>query len=410
MKGSSHFHPSDLRGLGRLAIDATLGVTDLVEALHHNIASVSPPLGKPPPGRTKGITGFVYGAVRGVTGLVGSGIDAVLARLAPALAEKRPSAERDAVLAALNGVLGDYLADTGNPLAIPMRFRRGAVPVELERAALAVAIPDATSRIAVLLHGLCMNDRQWKRQGHDHGAVLAREAGFTPMYLHYNSGLHISSNGRKFAEILERLVREWPVPVKELVIVGHSMGGLVARSACHYATKAGLAWPSRLAAIFFLGTPHHGAPLERGGNWVDLLLDASPYTAPFARLGRIRSAGITDLRHGAILDEDWGGHDRFAQRPAPKHGLPLPRDVRCYTLAATRSTRAGSIGDRLVSDGLVPVASALGCHEEKGRDLGIPESRQWVGVRMNHLDLLSSAAAGEQIRRWLDECRGDRTP
>jgi len=181
------------------------------------------------------------------------------------------------------------------------------------------------------------------------------------------------------------------------------MGGLVARSAFHYGAKAGHAWIPRLGAIFFLGTPHHGAPLERGGNWVDLLLDASPYTAPFARLGRIRSAGITDLRHGALLDEDWRGKDRFAHRPAPKHGLPLPQGVRCYALAATRGNRTGSIGDRVVSDGLVPVASALGRHKEKVRDLGIPESRQWLGVRMNHLDLLSSAAAGEQIRRWIDE-------
>jgi hypothetical protein len=183
------------------------------------------------------------------------------------------------------------------------------------------------------------------------------------------------------------------------------MGGLVTRSACHHATAAAHAWPAKLGAIFFLGTPHFGAPLERGGHWVNLLLDASPYTSPFARLGRIRSAGITDLRHGALRDEDGAGHDRFARRPAPKQGVPLPAGVRCHALAATTGKRAGSMGDRVVGDGLVPLASALGRHRDKSRDLGIPLSRQWIGVRMNHLDLLSSAAAGERIRRWLEEGR-----
>jgi len=402
LKDPAHFHPSDLRGVGRLAIDATLGITDLVEALHHSIASVSPPLGKAPAGRTKGITGLVYGAVRGVTGLVGSGIDAVLARLVPALAARPSSAERDVVIAALNGVLGDHLAATGNPLAVTMAMRRDATPLDLERAALAAAIPAATGRIAVLVHGLCMCDRQWTRRGHDHGTFLAGAAGYTPVYLNYNSGLHISANGRTFADRLEALLREWPVPVEELAIIGHSMGGLVTRSACHYAAAAGHDWPAKLAAVFFLGSPHCGAPLERGGNWVDLLLDASPYTAPFARLGRIRSAGITDLRHGALRDEDWAGHDRFARRSAPLSALPLPAGVRCYALAATTGRHAGR---RATGDGLVPLASALGRHRERSRDLGIPLARQWVGTGMNHLDLLASRAAAEQMRRWLDADR-----
>ena len=410
MSGSSHVQPSDLRGLGRIATDAVIGVTDLVEALHHSIARVSPPLGKSPSGRTGGITGFVYGTVRSVTGLVGNALDAALARLAPLLPGKRSSREREAVLSALNGVLGDRLARTESPLAIPMRIRHAGRPLSVERAALRAAFPAAGRRIVVFVHGLCMNDLQCNWQGHDHGAMLAREPGVTPIYLHYNSGRHISVNGREFAAMLEALVREWPAPVEALAIVGHSMGGLVARSACHYGAAAGQQWLAKLDALFFLGTPHHGAPLERAGNLVDLVLSASPYAAPFARLGRIRSAGITDLRHGALLDEDWAGRDRYARRPAPAHGLPLPQGIRCYALAATRGKRAGSPGDRLAGDGLVPLASALGHHRSRSRDLGIPESRQWVGTGMNHLELLSSPKAGEQIRRWLDEGQPGRVP
>jgi pimeloyl-ACP methyl ester carboxylesterase len=244
-----------------------------------------------------------------------------------------------------------------------------------------------------------MNDRQWNRDGHDHGALLAREAGCTPVYLHYNSGLHVSTNGRAFARMLESLVGEWPVPPRSLVLVGHSMGGLVARSALHYAGVEGHRWPAKLEAMFFLGTPHLGAPLERGGNWVNLLLGASPYTAPFARLARIRSAGITDLRHGALLDEDWNGQDRFAHRPEPGDGLALPEGVRAYALAATIAASAD--GARVPGDGLVPLASALGRDRKKARHLGIPKSRQWIGTRTGHLDLLSSREAGDRMVRWL---------
>jgi len=387
--------------LSRLALDATLGVTNLVEALHHNIVRIAPPLGKPGTGKTRGLTGFVYSTVRGITGFVGQGIDAGLARLVPTLGAKASTAERDAMVSALNGVLGDHLAATGNPLAIPMSLRQGGEPLVLERAALAAALPGATPRIAVLVHGLCMNDRQWNRDGHDHGALLAREAGCTPVYLHYNSGLHVSTNGRALAAMLESLVEAWPVPARSIVLVGHSMGGLVSRSALHYAGEAGLGWPAKLEAMFFLGTPHLGAPLERGGNWVNVLLGASPYTAPFARLARIRSAGITDLRHGALLDEEWSGRDRFAHGPAPKHGLPLPDGVRAYVLAATTAGSVDSALRRGTGDRLVPLASALGRHRLKSRHLRIPADRQWIGTNLNHLDLLSSREAGERMARWL---------
>ena len=78
------------------------------------------------------------------------------------------------------------------------------------------------------------------------------------------------------------------------------MGGLVARSASHQAA-AGAAWPRQLRDLVFLGTPHLGAPLERRGRGVDLL-SAPPHARALALLGRTRSAGITDLRHGALLD------------------------------------------------------------------------------------------------------------
>jgi len=403
MTRKSHLHPSDLRGFSRLTIDAVGGLTDLVEAMHHNIASTPAILGKPKSGRTTGITGLVYRSVRGMTRLVGGGLDAVLGRLVPLFGEKQSSPEREAILAVLNGVLGDYLEASGNPLAIHMRLRRDGRPLQLDKAALSSAIPNAGGKLLVLAHGLCMNDLQWKRQGHDHGAALARDLGCTSVYLHYNSGRHISVNGREFADLLEALLVNWPIPVEELTILGHSMGGLLARSAWHYGTAAGHAWPQRLKKLVFLGTPHHGAPMERGGNWIDITLGASPYTAPLSRLGKIRSAGITDLRHTYLLDEDWHGRDRFARSAGHHAAVPLPEDVLCYAIAGTTGKQAGDLKDRLIGDGLVPLASALGCHAEDDRNLMFPPDRQWIAHATGHLDLLCRTQVYERIRDWLAE-------
>jgi pimeloyl-ACP methyl ester carboxylesterase len=392
---------SDLRGVNQLTIAAFAGVVDLVEAMHHQIASVPRTIAKPKRDRTTGITRLVYRSIHGVIGLAGHGLDRLLARLTPVLGERSTWPGGEALLAALNGVLGDYLAASDNALAITMRMRCRGIALPLEREPLAAAIPQAGGKLLVLVHGLCMNDLQWTRNGHDHGAALARDLAYTTVYLHYNSGLHISTNGRAFAEQLEGLVRVWPVPLTEIVLVGHSIGGLVARSACHYGALMRHEWMRRLDKVVFLGTPHHGAPLERGGNWVDHLLGLSPYSAPLARLGKIRSAGITDLRFGNVVDEDWNKHDRFARSGDRRVAVPLPEGVSCFAIAATTAKPASDYSDRLLGDGIVPVASALGRHAKPRLALVFDESRRRVVYGINHFDLLSHSEVYGQIKRWL---------
>ena len=392
---------ADLRGAARLATDATAGLTDLVEAMHERIARV-PGFGKPSAdGRTGGITGLVYKTVRGVTRLVGGSIDALLGLLAPALGPGSAGAERDAIVAALNGVLGDHLVASGNPLATAMTLRSEGRPLRLEAGALSAQFPQAGGRLLVLVHGLCMNDMHWQREGHDHGAALAREHGYTPVYLRYNSGQHVSINGAALASLLEQLTAVWPQPLERLVLLGHSMGGLLLRSALHHGALAGQAWPARVGDLVCLGTPHHGAPLERAGNWVDLVLGATPYAAPFARLGKVRSAGITDLRHGNLVTEDWFGRDRFTRSADRRQPVPLPDGIRCHAVASSIGAQSGDIKDRLLGDGLVPLDSALGRHADPRRRLAFAEAQQWVGYRINHLELLNHPEVYAQLKRWL---------
>ena len=200
--------------------------------------------------------------------------------------------------------------------------------------------------------------------------------------------------------------------VDDLTILGHSMGGLVIRSACHVAdTSEGpaLLWRDRLRKIIFLATPHLGAPLERGGNWVTLALDKSSYTAAFARLGRIRSAGITDLRHGQVLPLP--ERDRFARASGHTHSPPLPVGVACYAAAATLApgpdpgarSRVSTAARIVLGDGLVPLASGLGDDPDPAKALTIPTTRRFIGYGMNHLDLLDRREVYERIRKWLAE-------
>ncbi len=379
---------SDLHGVARLGVDATTGVTDVVEAMHAAIARPHLGVRHAAPQRTSGIAGLVYRSIRGVTGLTGAGLDAVLGR--PDTAYQRSSTQREAIVAALNGVLGDHLAVTANPLAIPMRLHHTGQPLTLRTDLLSEAIPDAGSKLLVLAHGLCMNDLQWTRNGHDHGAMLAEALGYTPLYLHYNTGRSIARNGDAFAELLETLHAQWPTPVDEITIIGHSMGGLLARSACHHAAAHDHAWLGSLRNLVCMGSPHQGAPLERGGRWIDLVLGATPFAAPLARVGKLRSAGITDLRHGNALSM----HGRH-------RAVSLPKGVRCYAMAATTGSRRGDLKDRWIGDGLVPVASALGHHPDPDRGIGFAKNRQWIGYGMHHLDLLDHPDVADRLLRWL---------
>lgn len=394
----SFINLSDVQGFIRLIISNAELITNGVEEIHSNLVK---PLGlvwKPPLDHTHNIIRLMYQSIRGYYHLVGSGVDAILGTVIPMFDSPPSTSNREALLAILNGIWGDYLVDTNNPLAITMSLRYRGLPLTLEKSSLREAIPQASRKLLVLVHGLCMNDLQWSRNDHNHGEALSRDLGFTAVYLHYNSGLHISANGRQFANLLEALINEWPQPVEEVAIIGHSMGGLVARSAYHYATLTGQTWQHRLRKLVFLGTPHHGSPLERIGNWADENLKAIPYSAPIRYLSMRRSVGITDLRYGSLVDEDWEDIAQFTPGPDNRRTVPLPVDVQCYAIGATLGATGGDLADQLFGDGLVPLDSALGLHHDPARALSFPEFHQWISYNTGHLDLLDRPEVYQKLK------------
>ena len=299
-------------------------------------------------------------------------------------------------VSAINGVRGDHLEASGNPLAIDMCFATPEGELELTAKALAQACPRASPHLVVFVHGLCLSDQSWTQDQPGIGDRLLDELGYTPLYLRYNTGRHISTNGRELAALLEKLAEAWPVTPKSISLIGHSMGGLVIRSACWYANLSAMEWPEQLNRIVCLGTPHHGAPLEKFGHWLDSTLENSPYIEPLL-FTRSRSAGIKDLRHGNLLDEDWQDAEPFSSSSDSRQLVPMLEEVDYYFVAATVSRHEHHPTGHLLGDLLVRMGSATGTHREQPRCIPIRPENCRIFTGVNHFRLLDDPRVQQQI-------------
>ncbi|MFT3764923.1 MAG: alpha/beta hydrolase [Minicystis sp.] len=307
-------------------------------------------------------------------------------------------------IGALNGLVGDYLKRTDNGLATAMDLVHGERVLPATREAIAAAHPAASPRAVVLVHGLMSTEHVFHLEsGETYATLLARDLGYTPFAVRYNSGLHISENGELLDALLERLAAAYPVPLAEIALVGHSMGGLVIRSAAHAASERDRRWLPLARRAFYLGSPHLGAPLERFGNVLTWALSrvGNVYTDLVADIINLRSSGVKDLRYGNLRHEDWQGEDADALLQNRRHPVPLLPHVRHHLIAGTL------VDDPFVSmlfgDALVTIPSATGRARPEHRSPLFPREHVRILPAFDHLRLAHDPTVYEQIRAWCAE-------
>lgn len=284
-------------------------------------------------------------------------------------------------IAILNGTVGDFLVRSGNGLATQMSFARQGSPISVEDAA-----PNSASRIVVFVHGLMNEESEWSFADHsgDYGTRLERDLGFSPVYLRYNTGLPISVNGASLSTLLSSLVKAHGPHLEELLLIGHSMGGLVIRSACHVATVQHHPWLPLVRKVIYVGTPHRGAPMERAGKLLASLLQQfdDPYVQLVAQVGELRSQGIKDLGD-------------------PQHPVPLLPSIQHYLIAGCLSPEPWLA--LLFGDGVVPLSSATDGLCVRPGSSSLPPSHVRIFDRLGHMELSHHPQVYEAIRQFCGE-------
>ncbi len=411
-------HNEDIEAIGELTGTALAATGGLVGELHEAIASrafeVLGSAAAPVRILHDGIARAVYKSVETSAHAVArTGSAALSLRSADSSTRVADTRSGARALAVINGLYGDHLHEHGSSLSFEMQVRRDGRAVPVTREDLAAAFPDATARIAVFIHGLFESDESWscpesesesgdRELGVSFGECLQRDAGLTPIYVRHNTGRRVSHSGRELAGLLDDLCEAWPTEVKDVVLVGHSMGGLVVRSACHYAELEQRRWAALVRHVFCLGTPHLGADIEKGVNALGWAFGHLPETRPLRTILNARSVGIKDLRFGAVVDEDWHGHDPDEFLLDRCQEVPFLPSANYYFVSATLSD--GPLGT-LVGDLLVRTPSATGRGIGNSRVIPFhPDNGHELAGR-HHFDLLTDPAVYEQIRDWID-----RTP
>jgi pimeloyl-ACP methyl ester carboxylesterase len=355
-------------------VELLSGVVGVVEGVHRALAS----------GVHEVISSGVYDTVR--AGIAFGGVVARLVGVSSRVAPVVESGVVQRVVGVANGAFGEHADARGGVVPAAMTVRLDHRRVDLDRDSLAAAYPSASGRLVVFLHGLVETDRSWfhrsepdkSRTGTDFGSRLAEDLSCSPVYVRYNTGRHIADNGRELVGLLAELVEEWPVPVTEVVLIGHSMGGLVARSAVHQAD--GMPWLAKVTRLVCLGSPHTGAPLERGVVGAAALFGRFAVLAPAVRLLALRSDGIKDLARGSL------------HRDGQPADTAVPAGVRQYFVVATLSRAEGSLWGRLVGDLLVAPSSA--------GDPSQAADVAWLGG-LHHFDLLHHDTVYDAVLGWL---------
>ncbi|MGV8871203.1 MAG: esterase/lipase family protein [Rhodococcus sp. (in: high G+C Gram-positive bacteria)] len=309
-------------------------------------------------------------------------------------------------IAILHGLIGDDMERTARVLNYPMSIRVDGRPVSPQYRALAAAFPQAGPHLVVFLHGLVETESAWRFGGRPtYGERLDADAATTSIFLRYNTGRHIARNGDDLSTMLDQLVAAWPVRVHRITLVGHSMGGLVSRSAAHQGAEKGSRWVQLLTDVFTLGTPHLGAPIARGVHAATAALALAPETRPLANLLARRSAGVRDLVHGAITTEE--GHASYADSfdVGSAMDISVPEKVRHHHASAVVTGNPRNPVGIFVGDGLVRTDSAGG--RNKLRNIGLRPNDGLAINNAHHFTLLND----DRVYGWMQRTlTGDAMP
>jgi triacylglycerol lipase len=312
----------------------------------------------------------------------------------------------DRSLSILNGLVGDYLEEKGVAIAVQMAFYFNERPLELTAEALQTVYPKATGKICILVHGLGCTESVWELESNPHttyASLLADELGYTPIYVRYNTGLHISHNGQMLSQLMTELASAYPVDIEEIVIITHSMGGLVTRSACYYGCGQADKWTDKVRQLYFIGSPHLGADLEKFGNVVTNVLTHTPlpYTRLVADILNLRSSGIKDLRYGYVRDEDWQGQDPDGLLNNNKDTVPLLEGADHFVISGTIHEDSDHILSQFFGDALVRKYSATGQSKHERHHLPFLPEHQKEFTKIRHIQLAHNEKVYEQIREWV---------
>ena len=343
-----------------------------VERMHRAISqrcfSAIGPLGKPVKPAHDAVAKTVYMSIRLAVALAGLGVDRMVS-LRPAIADRSQ--------AVVNGLWGDTLGHHAVRLEVPMGLRnRSSEPVALER--IAEEYRTANSSLVFLVHGFADTERCWLPTATHPGLfdVLEASSEHTPILIRYNTGRSLAHNGALLAALIEECTRAWPVPVQNVAAVGHSMGGLVIRSACALGQSHGDGWISRMSDVVTVGSPHLGTPIEKLVHGLAAGLGIAGETVPLQEFVDSRSKGIKDLRNGLA-------------------GHPLSPGIAHHFVAGVLTDEAKHPVGAALGDLVVRVSSASGGSEAE------PSSTLVVsGVR--HNNLVHNDEVINQIVSWLE--------
>jgi hypothetical protein len=343
---------------GALVDQLTIPVRDTHRAVADRVFSRLGAPGLPVRLAHDGISGVVYTSVRGGARAAGATAGAALA-LAHGGRERRSVSGHPVGALALafgSGLLGDWIDERAGDLSVPLALTQHGRPLPAAVEDVPDALADVSGRIVLFVHGLAETTAAWGWWSTDdqgrpvptYGQRLA-DVGWTPLELGYNTGRPVAANGSDLSDLLDAVVDAWPVPVDEIALVGHSMGGLVLSAAGHHAVRSGAGWSDRVRHVVTLGTPHRGSWLAKGAAAASRTLATVPESRPLADVIDLRSAGIRDLTHGWRPEADGEVAELARLLPHARHTY----------VAATLGRRRGHPLTRLVGDGLVHPGSAM---------------------------------------------------